>query len=605
MMQNRCKRSGGESGERVAMGTVDVDKNTISLLYVEDSPAIRELVALLISRRFPQLKLVLAKNGQEGFECYTRLRPDIILTDIRMPVMDGIQMAGKIKALDKGAKIIVITAFSDVESLVESINLGINHYVMKPIKTEKLTAAIEKSLNDIQMERQLRQQNEDILQLAYYDSLTGLPNRQLFKEILNQALAHAQRHKGQLAILFLDLDRFKVINDTLGHAVGDQLLQAAALRLKQCCRRYEEMVSRRGGDEFIILLPDLENVREAVNVARKIIETFAMPFIIPGHELYIGTCIGISFFPNDGRDGDTLVRNADMAMYCAKEQGRNRYHLYDPALEEQAAWRHEMETSLRMAQKKGELFLNYQPEVNVKTGRVFSVEALLRWQHPEMGLVLPKQFIQLAEETGMILPIGEWVLRTACAQNKAWQDARYPNKRVAVNLSPRQVQNENLADMVESILSETGLEPRWLELEVTEEMLLQDMDTVIRTLRRLSYLGVHISIDDFGTGYSSLSYIKKLPIHTLKIDQSFISDITVNPDDSAIAGAIITMAKSLRLDVIAEGVEVEEQLRFLYALNCSKMQGYFFSLPVPADEFSPFICKPYHHGKGHTETTTH
>jgi diguanylate cyclase (GGDEF)-like protein len=599
------KQTGSESGERFAMDTAADEKNTVTLLYVEDSQAIRELVALLITRKFPQLKLVLAENGKEGFDCYTKLRPDIILTDIRMPVMDGIQLAGKIKALDKGAKIIVITAFSDADSLVECINLGIYHYVLKPIKTEKLTAAIEQCLNDIQKERQLRQQNEYILQMAYYDSLTGLPNRQLFKEVLNQALAHAQRHKRSLAVLFLDLDRFKVINDTLGHAVGDQLLQAVALRLRQCCRREEDMVSRRGGDEFIVLLPDLNSMQEAVNVARKIIDAFALAFIIPGHELFIGTCIGISLFPNDGADGDTLIKNADMAMYCAKEQGRNRYHLYDPSLEEQAAWRHDMENSLRMAQQKGELFLNYQPEVNVKTGRVFSVEALLRWQHPEMGLVLPKQFIQLAEETGLIMTIGEWVLRTACAQNKAWQVARYPHQRVAVNLSPRQVQSDDLADMVENVLRETRLAPRWLELEVTEEMLLQDVETVIRTLRRLSDLGVHISIDDFGTGYSSLSYIKKLPIHTLKIDQSFVSDITVNPDDSAIARAIITMAKSLRLNVIAEGVELEEQLRFLYTLNCSKMQGHFFSSPVRAEEFSPFICKPYHQNKLRPEFITH
>ncbi len=581
------------------------EKKEVTLLYVEDNQAIQKLVTLMITRRFPQLKLILAENGQEGLDFFISYRPDIVLTDIQMPVMDGIQMSRKIKEIDKGAKIIAITAFGDVDSLIESINLGINHYVLKPIKTEKLTAAIEQFLKDIQMARQLRQQNEFILQMAYYDSLTGLPNRQLFKEILHQALAHAQRHKRLLAVLFLDLDRFKVINDTLGHAVGDQLLQAVALRLKKCCRRDEDMVSRRGGDEFIILLPDLGSAQEAVNVARKIIDAFALAFVIPGHELFIGTCIGISLFPNDGDDGDTLIKNADMAMYCAKEQGRGRYHLYNPSMDEQAAWRHDMENSLRLAQQRGEFFLNYQPEVNVKTGRVFTVEALLRWKHPELGLVLPKQFIRLAEETGLIMTLGEWVLRTACTQNKAWQAARYPNQRVAVNLSPRQVQSDSLADMVENVLRETRLAPRWLELEVTEEMLLHDFETVIRTLRRLSDLGVHISIDDFGTGYSSLSYIKKLPIHTLKIDQSFVSDITVNPDDSAIAKAIITMAKSLRLNVIAEGVEVEKQMRFLYGINCSKMQGYFFSTPVSAEEFSPFICKPYSHSKHPQDITTH
>jgi len=581
------------------------EKNSITLLYVEDNEAVRKLVALLISRRFPQFRLVLAENGREGLDLYTELRPDLILTDIQMPVMDGIEMARRIKALDKGARIILITAFGDVDSLVESINLGINYYVMKPIKTEKLTGAIEQSLNDILMERQLRRQNEYILQIAYYDPLTGLPNRQLFKEILNQSLAHAQRHKRLLAVLFLDLDRFKVINDTLGHAVGDQLLQAVALRLKQCCRRDEDMVSRRGGDEFIVLLPDLDSVQEAVYVARKIIDSFALAFVIPGHELFIGTCIGISLFPNDGADGETLIKNADMAMYCAKEQGRNRFHLYNPSMDEQAAWRHDMENSLRTAQQRGEFFLNYQPEVNVRTGRIFSAEALLRWQHPELGLLLPKQFIRLAEETGLVITLGEWVLRTACAQNKAWQAARYPHQRVAVNLSPRQVQSDNLVEMVESVLRETRLAPRWLELEVTEEMLLQDMERVIRTLRRLSDLGVHISIDDFGTGYSSLSYIKKLPIHTLKIDQSFVSDITVNPDDSAIARAIITMARSLRLNVIAEGVEDEEQLRFLYNLNCSKMQGHYFSLPIPPEKFSPFICKPYMQTKSPQAATIH
>ncbi|HET6419046.1 MAG TPA: EAL domain-containing protein [Geobacteraceae bacterium] len=587
------------------MATSVDEKNSITLLYVEDNEAVRKLVALLISRRFPQFRLVLAENGREGLDLYTELRPDLILTDIQMPVMDGIEMARRIKALDKGARIILITAFGDVDSLVESINLGINYYVMKPIKTEKLTGAIEQSLNDILMERQLRRQNEYILQIAYYDPLTGLPNRQLFKEILNQSLAHAQRHKRLLAVLFLDLDRFKVINDTLGHAVGDQLLQAVALRLKQCCRRDEDMVSRRGGDEFIVLLPDLDSVQEAVNVARKIIDSFALAFVIPGHELFIGTCIGISLFPNDGADGETLIKNADMAMYCAKEQGRNRFHLYNPSMDEQAAWRHDMENSLRTAQQRGEFFLNYQPEVNVRTGRIFSAEALLRWQHPELGLLLPKQFIRLAEETGLVITLGEWVLRTACAQNKAWQAARYPHQRVAVNLSPRQVQSDNLVEMVESVLRETRLAPRWLELEVTEEMLLQDMERVIRTLRRLSDLGVHISIDDFGTGYSSLSYIKKLPIHTLKIDQSFVSDITVNPDDSAIARAIITMARSLRLNVIAEGVEDEEQLRFLYNLNCSKMQGHYFSLPIPPEKFSPFICKPYMQTKSPQAATIH
>lgn len=583
-----------------------IDEKTVAtLLYVEDNEVTQKLVAFMLQRRLPQLTLILAENGQKGLDYFTTLHPDIILTDIQMPVMDGIEMSRKIKALDKGARIITLTAFNDTSSLLESINIGINHYVLKPINMEKLIATIKQCLNDIKMERQIRDQNAHIQQMAYYDSLTGLPNRELFKEFLNQSLAHAHRHKRLLAILFLDLDRFKIINDTLGHAVGDQLLQAVTQRLRQCCRREQEKVSRRGGDEFIILLPDLDSAQEAVNVAQKILHAFNFAFVIPKHELFIGTCIGISFFPEDGSDADTLIKNADMAMYCAKEQGRNRYHLYNPSMDKQAAWRHDMENSLRLAQNRGEFFLNYQPEVNVRTGRIFCVEALLRWQHPELGLLLPKQFIRLAEETGLIIPLGEWVLRTACAQNKAWRATQYPPQRVAVNLSPRQMQSPDLVDMVESILCETNLAPCWLELEVTEEIMLQDVETVVRTLHRLSNLGVHISIDDFGTGYSSLSYIKKLPIHTLKIDQSFVSDITVNPDDSEIARAVITMAKSLRLNVIAEGVEAEEQMRLLYALNCSKMQGYFFSVPVSAEKYSPFVFRPYRKTKTSRDITTH
>jgi diguanylate cyclase (GGDEF)-like protein len=417
----------------------------------------------------------------------------------------------------------------------------------------------------------------------------------LFNELLHLALGQAQRHEHErlLAVLFLDLDRFKIINDTLGHSVGDQLLQAVAQRLKECCRRDSDTVARRGGDEFIILLPDLDTTQEAVRVAQNIIESFTHPFNIPGHELFISTCIGISIFPGDGADSNTLISNADLAMYRAKENGRNRYHLFNSTMNKQASLRLAMENSLRCGLQRGDFFLNYQPQVNVKTGRIISIEALARWLHPELGLIPPKEFIPLAEEIGLIDQLGEWVLRTACTQNKAWQDAGYPPVRMAVNFSPRQFQTLRLAEMVVNVLAETGLVPCWLELEVTEGIMLHDVEATIRILRRLSDLGVHISLDDFGTGYSSLSYIKKFPIHTLKIDQSFVSDITVNQDDAAIATAIITMARSLKLNVIAEGVEASEQMRFLYALKCSDMQGYFFSKPLLSNEFYPFLLKPH------------
>jgi EAL domain-containing protein (putative c-di-GMP-specific phosphodiesterase class I) len=321
--------------------------------------------------------------------------------------------------------------------------------------------------------------------------------------------------------------------------------------------------------------------------------TSSSSLILPEHELFISTSIGISIFPDDGEKEDTLIRNADMAMYRAKEHGRNRYHLYNLSMDVQAARRLAMETNLRKAMERGEFFLNYQPKVNVKTGRVVSFEALARWQNPELGLVEPKQFIPLAEETGLIVPLGEWVLRTACAQNRAWQDAKYPPLRVAVNFSPRQFQILRLADMVENVLTETNLSPCWLELEVSEGIMLQNVENTITTLRRLSVLGVHITIDDFGIGYSSLSYIKKLPINTLKIDQSFVRDITSNSDDAAIATAVITLAQSLGLNVIAEGVEDEAQAVLLDSLACSEMQGFFFSRPLNAENF-PLLMNKLH-----------
>ena len=584
---------------KVAMFIPSKDIHEATLLYVEDDESTREATTLILKQQFPRLSILLAENGQQGLELFTIHQPEIILTDMLMPDMDGISMSREIKALDKNAHIIVLTAISNTDSIIASIDIGIHHYVLKPVKLEKLFSAIEKCLDVIRLEKQLRQQEQYIRHIAYHDPLTGLPNRELFNELLHLALAQAQRHNlnRHLAVLFLDLDRFKVINDTLGHDVGDQLLKAVAHRLKECCRREGDIIARRGGDEFIILLPELDATQEAARVAQKIIDAFAQAFVLAEHELFISTCIGISFFPDDGDDGDTLIRNADMAMYRAKDHGRNQYHLYNLSMDTQTTRRFTMEINLRKAMERQEFFLNYQPKVDVKTGRVVSFEALVRWRNPELGLVEPKRFIPLAEETGLIVQLGEWVLRTACAQNRAWQDAKYPPMRVAVNFSPRQFQILRLADMVEKVLVETNLAPCWLELEVTEGIMLQNMDNTITTLRRLSNLGVHISIDDFGTGYSSLSYIKKLPINTLKIDQSFVNDITSNPDDEAIATAVITMAQSLGLKVIAEGVEEESQARLLDSLECSVMQGFFFSRPLNAKEF-PFLMNKLHWRSG-------
>lgn len=430
---------------------------------------------------------------------------------------------------------------------------------------------------------------ERIRQMAYYDALTGLPNRRLFNDRLTQSLALAQRQKRHVAVMFLDLDRFKLINDTLGHVVGDRLLMAVAKRIKNCCRREGDTVARQGGDEFIIKLSSISEVRDAIKVAHKIIDVFRNPFIIDGHELFITPSIGISIYPNDGRTCDALVKNADVAMYRAKEQGRNSFQLFAPEMNARAFERLSLENDMRRALERNEFILHYQPKVNVEHGRIASMEALVRWQHPSMGLVPPSRFIPLAEETGLIVPLGEWVLRTACCQNRAWQDAGYPSMQVAVNLSLRQLQQGDLVGTVERALADAGLAPGWLIIEVTESVMMDDAEETIRTFRRLEQMGVRIAIDDFGTGYSSLHYLKKFPVHSLKIDRSFVREIAFNTDDEAIAGAVISMAKGLNLKVVAEGVETVEQMEVLRALNCCYMQGFLFSEPAPAETFTPML----------------
>ncbi len=684
------------------------------ILYVEDDDVIRKMITLMINTKLPGVSVIIADNGQAGLELFKKQKPEIVLTDIRMPLMDGIRMAREIRKLKKNTRIIVITADGDANRMMEAIDIGVNYYVPKPINRAKLFAAVEECIQSIGQERKIREQEkfirklsraveqspvsimitdpsgmieyvnpkftrltgyafeevvgetprlcrsgetspeeykrlwdtinkgeewrgefhnrskngglfwvsasispitdgegkitnficfqediserkqseETIRRMAYQDTLTGLPNRHFFQEILQKALAQAQRHNHLLAVLFLDLDRFKFINDSLGHGVGDQLLKEVALRLKESCRREGDTIARWGGDEFIVLFPQMNDVQETVRMAQKIIDTFAAPFILPEHQLSISTCIGISVFPDDGGDAETLIKKADLAMYQAKEEGRNRYHLYMSAMNSRALERLALENALRMAleQKQEELTLYYQPRIDLQTGRIVSIEALARWFHPDFGLVPPMQFIPLAEQTGLIVPLGEWVLRTACSQNRAWQNAGYSPVRVSVNFSISQFHQLRLAEMVEKVLADTGLEPRWLELEVKENIMLEDEELTVGTLWRLSDLGVHISIDNFGTSCSNFSYMKKLPIDTLKIDHSFVSGIHAGEDES-VSGALIKMARSLGLNVAAEGVETEEQKDMLKSLNCKEIQGYLFSRPLPPEELADLLTK--------------
>ncbi|MFB2971400.1 putative bifunctional diguanylate cyclase/phosphodiesterase [Aerosakkonema sp. BLCC-F183] len=433
-----------------------------------------------------------------------------------------------------------------------------------------------------------RMAEETIRYQALHDLLTDLPNRILFNERLSGALVNAKSNQGTIAVMFLDLDRFKTINDTLSHACGDQLLQMVAERLTSSLWQHDT-VARWGGDEFTLLLPQISCAEDAARIAQVILDTLKQPFNIEGHQLHISSSIGISLYPHDGEDGETLLRNADAALHRAKEQGRNNYQFYTAAMNSHASELLMLENELHQALERGEFVVYYQPQINTNTGKIAQMEALLRWQHPEFGLVSPAKFIPLAEENGLIIPIGEWVLRTACTQIKAWQDAGLPPLCVAVNLSARQFQQPNLVEMVARALQETGLENHFLELEITESVAMQNVDFSRSILQELHNMGVSISMDDFGTGYSSLSYLKKFPLDKLKIDQSFVRELATDPNDGAIIAAIAALGKVLNLTMVAEGVETEEQRDFLRSLECEYMQGYLFSKPLSPQDATELL----------------
>jgi diguanylate cyclase (GGDEF)-like protein/PAS domain S-box-containing protein len=434
---------------------------------------------------------------------------------------------------------------------------------------------------------------EQIVYQAHHDALTGLPNRTLFKERLAHALALARRDHRRIAVMFLDLDQFKVVNDTLGHGVGDRLLQSVADRLRASLR-VGDTVARVGGDEFTLIVSQITDDDRAVRVAGKVLAAVARPFELDGHELFITTSIGIALYPVDGEDPETLLKNADSAMYRAKEAGRNTYEVCSPTLSARARERMALETGLRRALERGELVLYYQPQVDLATGRIVGLEALLRWVHPDRGFLEPEQFIAVAEDSRLIIPMGSWVLETACRQAKAWRDQGMNGKRVAVNVSARQFQHPDFIKSVEAILADTSLPARLLELEITENTAMQNADLATSSLMTLKEMGIRVTIDDFGTGYSSLGYLKRFPISSVKIDRSFVRDITTDPNDAAIVSAVIALAHSLRLRVIAEGVETEEQLDFLRRERCEEIQGFVFARPLPPAALAPLLLADRH-----------
>ena len=438
-----------------------------------------------------------------------------------------------------------------------------------------------------------RKKNEHIQYLAYYDQLTGLPNRMLLQDRLVQAISSGQRANTPVAVLFLDLDRFKNINDSLGHEAGDLLLQETSQRLQRCVRKIDT-VARLSGDEFILLLPKITNTVQVRIVIDHIFNAMAVPFYIAGHKLTLTASVGISIYPDDGADVQSLIRNADAAMYHAKKDGRNRFRFYTENMNIRALEALSFENSLRRALENQKLEVHYQPQVDVISGKVIGLEALIRWYDPAAGWIPPMKIIPFAEERGLIDPIFDWVLRTTCEQSRAWQKAGLPAVPIAVNICAQQVRQKGLAKKIAHTLESTGMDPRFLELELTESVLMQDSEATIAMVHELQGMGLQLSIDDFGTGYSSLSYLRQLPINKLKIDQSFISDITTNPDAAAITSAIIGMAKNLKLRALAEGVETKEQLSFLKSQRCDEIQGFYFSEALPPDQCAQLLRKEWH-----------
>jgi diguanylate cyclase (GGDEF)-like protein len=593
--------------------------NQATILIVNDNPELLELTSLLLGKA--GYLICTATDGREGFQVAQQERPHLVISDVAMPRTDGIELCRLIRADEdlRPTPILLVSAVRvDSTSAVEGLQAGADDYLEVPYDPVRLIAKVARLLErrgvEAELERCVRErtaQLEDAYrelereiierrraeEAAYYDTLTGLPNRTLFQERLPHALALAERSEQMLAVMLLDLDRFKTINETLGHGVGDRLLHEVAERLTGCVRR-SDTVARFAGDEFALLLmqitrPDdvvkiARRTEDAVEVAQSILRVLEPPFVSGQHELYLTASIGIGLYPDDGKDSQTLLKNAVSALNRAKEQGGNSYQFYTADMNAKALKRLALENSLRHALERDEFVLHYQPQVNISSGQIVGVEALVRWQHPELGLVCPSDFIPLAEDTGLIVPIGEWVLRTACAQNKRWQEEGWPSMRVSVNLSARQFQQLQLVEIIAEILLETGLAPEQLELELTESAIMKNAEIAIETLRRIKKSGVQIAIDDFGTGYSSLSYLKRLPIDVLKIDRSFVCESTTAPDDAAIVMAIIGLAHNLNLKVIAEGVETEEQLAFLRLLKCDEMQGYLCSQPLAAPAFKEF-----------------
>jgi diguanylate cyclase len=576
------------------------------IIVIDDDPLIRLVVVMALQAA--GLITSEAASGEEGLRLFNEKGADAVLLDVMMPDgMDGYETCAEFRNLPGGQHmpVLMMTGLEDLESINLAFEAGATDFITKPVNIPLLGHRVRYMLRASLTTLRLIESERRLHRMAYFDTLTELPNRQFFKEHLQHMIALAQRQKMKLGVLFLDLDGFKRINDTLGHHLGDLVLQATGERLLKSIRASDALIrtdttqddisiARLGGDEFTMLLSTIERNEDAATVAERVRINLSQSLTFGNHEIYTTTSIGIAIYPDDGETAEELLTNADLAMYYAKRGGGNRYRYFSAKMSETALHRLTLENQLRKAIERGELDLHYQPQLDVATGEFCSLEALIRWDSQELGLISPSEFIPLAEETGLILGIGEWVLRKACHQAKNWLNQGIPLSRMAVNVSAIQFLHKGFSSLVESILAETGLEPGVLELELTESALINDEDFVLGVLQSLKLIGVQLAIDDFGTGYSSLSRLKNFPIDRLKIDQAFVRNIEQDSDNAAIVIAVIAMAEGMNMTVIAEGVETEGQLAFLKNKSCKEVQGYFLSKPLPSAQVEKFLMKRLH-----------
>ena len=563
-----------------------------NVLLIEDNPGDARLIREIIAEDAATLfTLQIAERLASGLERLSAGDTSLVILDLSLPDSFGLDTFAKVYAHAPAVPIIVLTGNDDDSLALSAVKGGAQDYLVKSrldrdLLLRSMHYSIERKRYQVQLEHQ-----------ANYDALTGLPNRNLLHDRLRQAV-YAQRSLRNIAVVFMDLDHFKLVNDSLGHSTGDKLLKGMAERLRAVLRE-GDTVGRVGGDEFVLILNDQTNEEVIFRAMQRITAKVAEPIMLDGKELYVTSSAGISVYPQDGRDVDTLLRNADAAMYRAKEHGRNNFQFYTSEMNERVSDRLALENALRRALERREFTLHYQQKVDLRTGAIIGSEALVRWLHPEWGLVRPARFIPIAEETGLIVPLGEWVLFEACRQARAWLDAGLRPGVVSVNLSARQFRAEGLVRTVSRVLQETGLDPALLDMELTESMVMHNVDTAIATLQGLKSLGLSLSVDDFGTGYSSLSYLKDLPIDTLKIDRSFVRDIGTGSEaeDGILAQAIISLGHALHLKVIAEGVETDAQLRFLKRHGCDELQGFLYGEAIAPADYAKLLERAKRKGK--------